>query len=123
MLFLKQSRIDAILLRYGKELKGLPVTCPCGQKCDTTNVLNCKKGELVTIRHNDIRDYKTNFLAKIPTDVETEPSLQQIEGETVNRIPGDNARPNVKARGVWRDGQNAIFHVELLTLIQHYSIT
>ena len=101
---------DAILSRYGKELKGLPATCHCGQKYDTTHALNCKKGGLVTIRHNNVRDYEANLLAKFHTNVETEPSLQPIEGEIVNGIPGDNARPDVRARGVWRYGQNAFFN-------------
>ena len=30
---------DAILLRHEKELKGLPATCPCGQKYNTTDVV------------------------------------------------------------------------------------
>ena len=46
---------------------------------------------------------EANLLAKIHTDVETEPSLQPIEGETVNGITGNNARPDVRARCVWRD--------------------
>ena len=70
---------DALLLRYGKELKGLPATCPCGQKYDTTHAVNCKKGGFVAIRHNKIRDYEANLLAKVYTEVETEPSLQPIE--------------------------------------------
>ena len=93
---------DAIMLRYGKELKGLPGACPCGQKYHTTHALNCKKGGFVMIRHNSIRDYEGNLLSKVHTDVETVPSLQPIEGEIVNGIPGDNARPNVRARGIWR---------------------
>ena len=40
-----------------------------------------------------------------------EPSFQPIEGEIVIGIPGDNARPDVRARGAWRDGQNAFFNV------------
>ena len=88
----------------------MPVTCLCGQKYDTTYALNCKKGSFVTIRHNNIRDYEENLLAKIHTDVKTKLSLQPTEGEIVNGIPGDNARLSVRARGAWRDGQNT-FHV------------
>ena len=47
---------DDILLRYGTELKGLPVTRPCGHKCDTTPALNYKEGGFLTIRLNNIRD-------------------------------------------------------------------
>ena len=77
----------------------------------TTRALNCKKGGFVTIRHNNIIDYEANLVAKIHTDVEIEPSLQSIEGEIINGIPGDNARPNVRARGVCRDGRNVLFDV------------
>ena len=57
------------MLRYGKEIKGLSATCPCGQKYDTTHALNYKKGGFVTIKHNNTRDYEANLLAKIRTDV------------------------------------------------------
>ena len=78
-----------------------------------TRALNCNKGSFVTIRHNNIIDYEANLVAKIHTDVETELYLQSIEGEIVNGIPGDNARPNVRAKGVWRDGQNVLFDVRI----------
>ena len=91
----------------------MPATCPCGQKYDTTYALNCKKSDFVTIRHNSIRVNEANLLAKIHTDLETEPSVQPIEGEIVNGIPGNNARPDFRARGVWRDGQNAFFYVQI----------
>ena len=39
------------------------------------------------------------------------PPSQPIEGEIVIGIPGDNARPDVRTRGAWRDGQNAFFDV------------
>ena len=85
----------------------MPGTCPCG------HALNCKKGGFVTIRHNNITDYEGNLLTKIHTDVETEPSLQPIEGEIVNGIPGDNDKPGVRASGIWRDGKNAFFDVRI----------
>ena len=104
---------DAIALRYGKEPKGLPSVCPCGQKFDVTHALNCKKGGFVTIRHNNIRDYEASLLSKIVADVETEPALQPVEGEVITGLQGDNARSDVRARGVWRAGQNAFFDVRV----------
>ena len=73
------------------------------------------------MNYNNIRDYEANLLVKIHTEVETEPSLPPIEGEIVNGIPGDTARPDVRTGGVWRDGQKALF--ELLTLTLYHSIT
>ena len=78
----------------------MAATCPCGQKYNTTHVTNCKKGSFVTIRHSNIRNYEANLLAKFHTDVQTEPSLQPTEGEIVNGIPGDNAKPDLSARCV-----------------------
>ena len=31
----------------------------------------------------------------------------------VTYISGDNARPDIRARGVWRDGQNAFFDIRV----------
>lgn len=79
----KAESRDATPLRHGKELKSQPATCPRGQKHDTTLTLNSKRGGFATITHNNIRNYEAKLSAKIHTDVETEPSLQPIEGETL----------------------------------------
>ena len=104
---------DALNLRYGKPLKGLPTSCPCGQKYDVTHALNCKKGGFVTMRHNNVRDFEADLLSKIVNDVETEPELQPVTGEVFNGLSGDASRPDIRARGVWRDGQNAFFDVRV----------
>ena len=107
---------DAINLRYAKPLRGLPSKCPCGQTYDVTHALNCKKGGFVTQRHNELRDYEAELLKKVVNDVEIEPPLQPITGEIVQGLSGDNARPDIRARGVWRKGQNAYFDVRITNL-------
>ena len=104
---------DAVNLRYGKHLRGLPSKCTCGQVYDVTHALNCKKGGFVIIRHNKIRDFEASLLKKVVSDVETEPQLQQVDGEILDGLTGDNAKPDIRARGVWRDGQNAYFDVRV----------
>ena len=104
---------DAIKLRYGRDLHGLPTQCPCGQPYNVNHALNCKKGGFVTIRHNNIRDFEASLMKKVHSDVEIEPPLQVLTGEIVNGLSGDNARPDIRARGVWRDGQNAFFDVRV----------
>ncbi|XP_066931552.1 uncharacterized protein [Clytia hemisphaerica] len=104
---------DAVRLRYNRELKGLPSNCPCGQKFDLDHALICKKGGFVIIRHNNIRDFEAGLLSEVHRDVEIEPPLQPIDGERVGGLNGDNARPDVRARGVWRPGQNAYFDVRV----------
>ena len=104
---------DAINLRYAKTLRGLPSKCPCGQKYDVTHALNCKKGGFVTQRHDQLRNYEAELLKKVVNDVELEPPLQPLTGETVQGLTGDSARPDIRARGVWRQGQNAYFDVRI----------
>ena len=86
---------DSINLRYNKPLKGLPTTCPCGQRYDMNHAMNCKRGGFVTIRHNNIRDYEASLLSKIAADVEVEPELQPVEGENIAGLVGDNSKPDI----------------------------
>ena len=37
----------------------------------------------------------------------------QLEGEIITDLTGVNARPDVRARGFWREGQNAFFNVRI----------
>ena len=49
---------DAISLRYGKQPKNLPSHCDGdGEVFTVCHALNCKKGGLVTFRHNELRDF------------------------------------------------------------------
>ena len=42
-------------------------------------------GGLIIQRHNEIRDLEAEMLRMVCTDVETEPVLQEITGEELNR--------------------------------------
>ena len=77
---------DALSLWYGRPLKGLPAMCPCSKKYNVTHALNCKKCDFVTIRHNNLRDFKADMLSKIVNDVETEPKLQLVRGEIIEGL-------------------------------------
>ena len=109
----KKEFRDAINLRYGKDLKGLPSKCPCGQSFNMTHALNCKTGGFVTIRHNRVKYFEAQLPTEICNDVEIEPPLQPLQGEIINGLAGVNAKPDVRARGFWREGQNAFFNVRI----------
>ena len=67
--------------------------------------MSCKKGGLVTIRHNNVRDFEANLLKTVCNDIEIEPKLQPIEN--------DKARLDIRACGFWCPGQSAYFDVRI----------
>ena len=95
------------------DIKGLPSICPCGQRVDITHAMNCKCGDFVIMRHNDIRDFEAKLLKKVCNDVE--PPLQPLTNGHLERrsINTDSARLDVRARGFWRRGQNAFIDVRV----------
>ena len=68
------------------------------------------------MRHNNIRDFEANQIKTIRNNVEIKPALQKIENERINGRTGDQARPDIRARGVWRQGQNASFDIRLTNI-------
>ena len=107
---------DALALRYSKPVKNLPSKCPCGSNFDVTHALNCHKGGFVNARHDNIRNVECSLLKSVVRDVECEPSLQPVvnkEGYPATAILDDDARLDIRARGFWRDGQNAYFDVRV----------
>ena len=65
------------------------------------------------MRHNNVREFEANLLETTLNDVEVEPKLQKIDNEELNGLTGDDARPDIRARGVWKQGQNAFFDIHL----------
>ena len=45
--------------------------------------------------------------------METEPQLQPLNGEQINGLIGDNAKPDIRAGAIWCDGQNGFFDVRI----------
>ena len=68
------------------------------------------------MRHSNIRDFEANQIKTIQNNIEIKPSLQKIENERINGLRGDQARPDIRARGVWRQGQNAFFDIRLTNI-------
>ena len=107
---------DALALRYKKDLKKLPSKCPCGTDFTVTHALNCHLGGFANKRHDRIRDVECQLLKMVVHDVESEPQLQPVadkRGYCASAILRDDARSDVRARGFWREGQNAFFDVRI----------
>ena len=65
------------------------------------------------MRHNSIRNFEGQLLKQICNDVQIEPPLQPVGDLTFRRsaVTSDDARLDVRARGFWREGQNAYFDI------------
>ena len=67
-------------------------------------------------RHDIIRDVEGSFLKSLVRDVECEPMLQPVvnrNGYSDSAKLEDGVRLDVRARGFWREGQNAYFDVRV----------
>ena len=108
---------DALCIRYGHQLTGLPDSCVCGDALTTSHAFTCPAGGYPSARHDEIRDLLADVLCEAGLkDVETEPSLLPFEGED---LPGKSAnrsaeaRLDIKARGFWSRQQDAFFDVRI----------
>ena len=107
---------DAIALRYNRQVKNLPSKCPCGKTYSVTHALNCHLGGFVNARHDQIRNLECTLLKSVVQDVECEPQLHPVINKTGYQRSANldnDARVDVRARGFWRDGQNAFFDVRV----------
>ena len=107
---------DALALRYGLQLPGLPSTCVCGDASTMDHLLTCPAGGYPSARHDNVRDILAEKLSEAVRDVETEPRLRPLSGEdlpyaTANRT--DEARLDIRARGFWTRQQDAYFDVRV----------
>ena len=112
----KEEFKDAIRLRYNWNMPRLPSTCACGSKFSVEHALSCKKGGFVTLRHNELRDITATALSEVCKDVEIEPMLIPLTGESFNNKTanrGNESRLDVSANGFWMKGQKAFFDVRV----------
>ena len=60
--------------------------------CDVDHAMICKRRGFIIQRHNELRDLEAQMLNLVCHDVEIEPVLQEITGESLVR--GANTAPN-----------------------------
>ena len=77
--------------------------------------MNCHRGGFVKARHDNIRNLEAGLLKEVCRDVQIEPPLQPLGKTTFARSVNvkDDARLDVRARGFWRDGQQAFFDIRV----------
>ena len=102
----------ALCVRYGWEPTRLPSHCMCGAQFTTTHAFSCAKGAFPSIRHDRIRDMTAQLLSEVCPNVEVEPPLQPLTGETFRHRTAnveDNARLDVKAQGFWGSNRQCAY--------------
>ena len=106
---------DALSLRYGWQIKGVPTTCACGQPNDIDHALICKRGGYVIMRHNALRNTEAELMKQVCQDVKLEPELIPIEGEQMRTSTAtqDKVRLDISARGVWNPMERVFFDVRV----------
>jgi hypothetical protein len=111
---------DAICLRTGREPKGLPSTCGCGESFNSAHSMTCMRGGFRGVMHNEVQEViyygckEAGF-----TNVVREPGLQKLEGEKFHYASAnseDEARSDIAVVGFWgRKLRRAFFDVTVFS--------
>jgi hypothetical protein len=112
----KSEFTDHLLMRYRMPLSDLPMTCKCGKPFSLDHSQVCHLGGFVNARHDEVRDLLAEEMRHVLTDVQTEPPLTPLSGETLNpssAILNDDARLDIRARSFWTSQRNAFFDVRI----------
>ena len=89
--------------------------CACGVQFSVDPAMVCQRGGFIIQRHNELRDLEAEMLRMVCNDVEVEPVLQEITGETLNHgaNKAPDARLDIHARGFWERQRSAFFDVRV----------
>lgn len=112
---------DALAIRYGKRIEGLPTHCDgCPNiQMNMTHALNCKKGGHVKLGHDLVRDECARLagMAMTPTAVGIEPVLFEGAEETPRLVA------DIRVQGFWDRERAAYFDNRIVNAdaSSHYS--
>ena len=75
----------------------------------------CQRGGFIIQRHNELRDLKAGMLRIVCNDVEVEPVLQEVTGETLNHgaNKASDASLDIHSRGFWERQRSAFLDVRV----------
>ena len=113
----RQEFNDAIALRYGWSIEGLPDICPgCSETFNESHANTCQTGGYIAMRHDEIRDLTFDMLREVCRCVDREPGLQSCSGFTFQHKSAKSetgARVDLSAIGFWNRGEKAFFDVRI----------
>ena len=94
-----------------KALKDLSPICDgCGAMFTTTHALDCRKGGLVTVRYNKVRDLFCELSSLPWKNVVKEPTFQ----EPSSTQSTEGLAANFAVRGVWQQQCTTKFDVQIV---------
>ena len=100
---------DGIANRYCYEPPKLQQYCDgCGEFFNRTHALTCKKGGLICLRHNELRDLNIQLCQKAGLRTVREPVLKEATEEV------DGLRVDWGVRGFWEPQREALFDTCIL---------
>ena len=91
--------------------------CAYGVQFSVDHAMVCQRGGFIIQRHNELSDLEAEMLRMVCNDVEVQPVLQELTGETLNH--GANKAPDARldihshARGFWERQRSAFFGVRV----------
>ena len=87
MVLNKSDFRDAICLRYGFRLDGMPTTCVCGTAMTVDHGMTCPSAGYPTAQQNEVRDVMADAMCSVFSEVEIEPKLlsstEDLSGKTM----------------------------------------
>ena len=115
----------SLFLRCGIEPPDLPEHCDgCGTAFDISHALDCKKGGLVTARHNDLRDGVADLASKAFTStyVHDDPKIYTVHAMHggKDKLKGSSSQDVGKLKGgllirdLWIQGTDSIHDMRVV---------
>jgi hypothetical protein len=108
---------DSTRIRLGLPLLHLPPSCDgCGEPFGLAHSQICKKGGLVTLRHEDLKAEFTSLLSSAftPGAVRDEPLIHTYRGPGAAAAGSEaELRGDIATHGFWRRGMTTIFNVRI----------
>jgi hypothetical protein len=101
---------DALAVRYMKEPHKMKENCDgCQEKNSRDHALRCKKGGLITRRHNEVCRAAGEIIGLLHRGVEYEPVIREADVQT-----GEKALvADIKIRGLWRRQRDALLDIRV----------
>ena len=100
---------DALCLRYSWRPSHHPSHCVCGKQFSVDHAMNCHRGGLPSIRHDEIRNITADLLSEVCHCVGVEPTLQPVTDERLTHVHRtsnreDGPRLDIVTKSFWGGG-------------------